>query len=116
MHLCNFHLFFYSIYSFARIHISFHSLPWPKCLNNVHEDYQEIHAKFDFERMSCTNEIDYEDDMDDKTLPLKMMRLIDHENKQILPHQEFTEIINLRNNAEKKDVKIDTALLAEIKK
>ena len=54
--------------------------------------------------------------MDDETLPLEMMRLIDHQNKQILPHEEVTKIINLRNNAEKKDVKIDTALLAEIKK
>ena len=75
-----------------------------------------MHPKFDFKRTSCTNEINSKKDIDDETLPLKMMRLIDHENKQILPHQEFTEIINLRNNAEKKDVKIDTALLAEIKK
>ena len=45
-----------------------------------------------------------------------MRRLIDQENKQILPHQEATEVINLGNNEEKKQVKIGTALLVEIKK
>ena len=40
--------------------------------------------------------------MDDKTLSLKMRRLIDQENKQILPHKEETEVINLGNNEEKK--------------
>ena len=48
--------------------------------------------------------------MDDENLPLEMMRLIDHENKQILPHQEVIEVINLENNEEKKELKISTTL------
>ena len=45
-----------------------------------------------------------------------MRRLMDQENKQILPHQKVIEIINLGNNKEKKEVKIGTALSANIKK
>ena len=87
-----------------------------RCLNNEQKDNQEIHPKFNFERMSCTDENDSKEDMDDETLPLEMRRLIDHENKQILPHQEVTKVINLGSNEEKKEVKLDTALSAEIKK
>ena len=72
-----------------------------RCLNNEHEGNPEIHPKFDFERMSCTDENDSEEDMDDETLAFEMKRLIDHENKQNLPHQEVTEVINLGSNKKK---------------
>ena len=49
--------------------------------------------------------------MDDQTLPLEMRRLIDQENKQILPLQEETEVINLGNNEEKKEEKKEKATL-----
>ena len=54
--------------------------------------------------------------MDDETLPLEMKRLIDQENKQILPHQEVIEVINLGSNEEKNKVKIGKALSTKIKK
>ena len=57
-------------------------------LNNEHNDNQEIQPKFDFERMPCTDDTDFEEYMDDEALPLEMRRLINQENKQILPHQE----------------------------
>ena len=38
------------------------------------------------------------------------------ENKQILPHQEVTELINLGTNDEKKEVKIGSSLDASAKK
>ena len=75
-----------------------------------------MHSKFDFERSSCTDEIDSERDMDDDTLPFEMMRLVNNKKKQILPYQEMIEIINLGNNEEKKEVKISTTLLADAKK
>ena len=76
-----------------------------RCFNNEHEDNQEIQSKFDFERMQCTDDNDSEEYMDNETLPLEMKRLIDQENKQILPLQEETEVINLGNNEEKKEEK-----------
>ena len=87
-----------------------------RCLNNKHEDNHEIQSKSDFERMSCIDENHSKEDMNDETLSLEMRRLIDHENKQILPHQEVTEVINLGNNEEKKEVKIGIALSTKIKK
>ena len=54
--------------------------------------------------------------MDDEALPLEMKRLIDQENKQILPHQEEIEVVNLGNNEEKKEVKVGTVLSVETKK
>ena len=111
-------LFFHSFYIrfLVYIHIPFHFIPLARCLNNEHEDNQEMQPKFDFERMSYTNDNDSEEYIDDETLPLEMRRLIDQESKQILPHQEETEVINLGNNEERKEVKIGTALSAETKK
>ena len=109
--MCHCHLFFHFGYSFVYILFGAHPytlylITLARCLNNEHEDNQEMHPKFDFEKTSCTDEIDSEKDMDNETLPLEMMRLIDHENKQILPHQEVTEVINLGSNEEKKKKKL----------
>ena len=91
--MCHFHfilslrLFF--VYIFLSAHpYTFYFITLARCLNNEHEDNQETQSELDFERMSCTDENDFEEDMDDETLPLEMRRLIDQENKQILPHQE----------------------------
>ena len=52
--------------------------------------------------MSRIDDNDFEEYMDDETLPLEMRRLIDQESKQILPHQEEIEVINLGNNEKKR--------------
>ena len=65
--------------------------------------------------MPCTDDTDFKDYMDNEALPLEMWRLIDQENKQILPHQEEIEVINLGNSEEKKEVKMGTALSAKTK-
>ena len=65
--------------------------------------------------MPCNDDNDSEEFTNDETLPLKMRRLIDQENKQILP-KEVTKVINLENNGEKKEVKIGTTLSEKIKK
>ena len=66
--------------------------------------------------MSYTDDNDSKEYIDDETLPLEMRRLIDQENKQILPHQKEIEVINLGNNEGKKEVKMGTTLLAKTKK
>ena len=66
--------------------------------------------------MPCTNNNDSKEYMNDETLSLEIRRLINQESKQILPHQEEIEVINLGNNEEKKEVKIGTTLSAKIKK
>ena len=55
-------------------------------MNNEHEDNQEIQPTFDFERMPCTDDTGSKKYTNDEALPLKMRRLIDQGNKQVLPH------------------------------
>ena len=45
-----------------------------------------------------------------------MLGLLTIEDKQILPHQEVTELVNLRINDEKKEVKIGASLDSSLKK
>ena len=68
-----------------------------------------------FERTSFTDDIDFDECIDDDALPLEMRRLIYQENKHILPHKEEIEVINLGNNEEKKEVKVSIALSTEMK-
>ena len=49
-------------------------------------------------------------------LPPEMLRLLTMEDKQILPHQEVTELVNLGTNDEKKEVKIGLSLNSSVKK
>ena len=80
----------YSSYIFLGAYLyTLYFITLARCLNNEHVDNQEIQSKFDSERMSCNNENDSEEDIDDETSPLEMRRLIDQENKQILPHKRL---------------------------
>ena len=48
--------------------------------------------------------------MEDDDLPPNLLRLVEQDERQILPHQEITEAINLGIEEEKKEVKIGTTL------
>ena len=50
------------------------------------------------------------------TYPLNLLRLVAQDEKQILPHQEVIEAINLGTREERKEVKIKTTLLLATKK
>ena len=71
-------------------------------MNNEHKDHKISLSDFNFERTSYINETDFEEDIDKLDLPPKMMKLLTKEDKQILPHQEVTKLINLGINDEKK--------------
>ena len=79
-------------------------------MNNEHKDHKILFPNFDFERTSYISEIDFEKDIDELDLPPKMQRLLVREDKQILPHQKVTELVNLGTNDEKKKVKIGSSL------
>ena len=48
--------------------------------------------------------------MEDDDLPPDLLKLVEQDEKQILPHQEVTKAINLRTEKERKEVKIGTML------
>ena len=52
---------------------------------------------------------------DDDLLP-DFLRLVEQDERQILPHQEITEAVNLRIEKERKKVKIGTTLSLAIRK
>ena len=85
-------------------------------MNNEHKDHKISLPNFNFERTSYNSETDLEEDIDESELPLEMLRLLTMEDKQILPHQEITELINLGTDDEKKEVKIGSSLDSSAKK
>ena len=44
------------------------------------------------------------------------MRLVEQDERKILPHQEITEVVNLGTEEERKEVKIGTTLSPAIRK
>ena len=85
-------------------------------MNNEHKDHKISFPNFNFERTSYISETDLEKDIDELDLPPEMQRLLAMEDKQILPHQEVTELVNLGTNDEKKEVKIGSSLDPSTKK
>ena len=88
----------------------------PRCLNNEHKDHRNSYPNFDFKRSSYGNETESEEDIEESDLPLEMLRLLTMKDKQILPHQEVTELVNLGTYYEKKEVKIGSSLDSSAKK
>ena len=54
--------------------------------------------------------------MEDDDLPPDLLRLVEKDERQLLPHQEITEAINLGTKKERKEVKIGTTLSSAIRK
>ena len=85
-------------------------------MNNEHNDHKISLLDFNFERTSYISETDLEEDIDESDLPPEMQRLLAMKDKQILPHQEVIELVNLGIDDEKKEVKIDLSLDISVKK
>ena len=85
-------------------------------MNNEHKDYKNSYPDFDFERSSCVNEVEFEEDIEESGLPLEMLRLLTMEDKQILLHQEVTKLVNLGTDDKKNEVKLGSSLDSSAKK
>ena len=53
--------------------------------------------------------------MEDDDLSSDLLKLVAQDEKQILPHQEITEAINLRTEEKRRKVKIGTTLSPTIR-
>ena len=91
------------------------SLPY-RYPNNEHENDSVNGQRVDFERVVSANEIGNEKYMENDDLPPDLLRLVEQDERQILPHQEITEAINLGIEEEKKEVKIGTTLSSATRK
>ena len=81
-----------------------------KCKNNEHENDSANGQGFDFERIVYADEFGNDEDMEDNDLSSNLLRLVEQDERQILPHQEITEAVNLGIEEGKKEVKIGTTL------
>ena len=77
-----------------------------RCLNNEHKDHENSYLDLNFERSSYVNGTDFKMDMEESDLPPEMLKLLTMEDKQILPHQEVIELVNLGTNDKKKKSKL----------
>ena len=69
--------------------------------NNEHKNYSANGQGFDFERIVYASELDNEEDMEDDDLPPDLLRLVEQDERQILP-QEITKVVNLGIEEERK--------------
>ena len=69
----------------------------------------------DFKKVVYAGEFSENEGMEDNDLPLDLLRLMAQDEKQILPHQEVTEAINLGIEEERREVKIETILSPTIR-
>ena len=74
--------------------------------NNEHENDSVNGQRVDFEKVVYASEIGNEEYMENDDLPLDLLRLVEQDERQILPHQEIIKAINLGTEEEKKEVKI----------
>ena len=82
---------------------------------NEHENDSTNSLGLDFERVIYVGEFSNNEDMKNDDLSLDLLRLVAQDEKQILPHQEATEAINLGTEKERREVKIRTTLSPTIR-
>ena len=85
-------------------------------LNNEHENDSVNGQRVDFEMVVYTNEIGNEEYVENDDLPSDLLRLVEQDERQILPHQEIIEAINLGTDEKRKEIKIRTTLSPAIRK
>ena len=56
-----------------------------------------------------------EEENEDWGLPLNLRRMVEQEEREMKPHQEETEVVNLGTGEEKKEVKIGTCVSANVR-
>ena len=84
--------------------------------NNEYKNDQANDQWFDLERVIYVDEFSNNDGTKDDVLPPKLLRLVEYEERQILPHQEVTKSINLVTNEIKKEVKFGTSVSSSTRK
>ncbi|XP_038999865.1 uncharacterized protein LOC120125518 [Hibiscus syriacus] len=98
-------------YTVEEIPVFFKQISESQDINCTNNDVSETIV--DFENDMCLEESKgYKDDEECELNP-ELVRLIEQESKQILPHQEKTETVNLGIEDYKKEVKIGTSFSAE---
>ena len=73
-------------------------------------DMSDGSLKINFEQSICTSEVDPEEDFKESSVPPDLLQLVEQEKKQIMPHKDLTEVINLGTQGDQKEVNIGTLI------
>ncbi|KAE8681343.1 Detected protein of unknown function [Hibiscus syriacus] len=90
-----------------------HIFPSFRFPNNNNVGTNDPNPEVDFESAICLGEFDECDTKEECNLPTELLRMVEREDKQILPHKETIEILNLGIEKDRKEVKIGTTLSTE---
>ncbi|XP_052489886.1 uncharacterized protein LOC105762019 [Gossypium raimondii] len=69
-----------------------------------------MNPEINFEKVVCLGEFEADENVEDCVSSPDLLRMVEQEEKQILPHQESVEVVNLENEEEKQEVKIGTSI------
>ena len=73
---------------------------------NVHTETLGI----DIEQPIYAGKVESEENPRENPIPLDLLRLVESEEKQMLPHEESNKTINLETEKHPKEVKIETSI------
>ncbi|KAA3472692.1 gag/pol polyprotein [Gossypium australe] len=82
----------------------------PECSHVNDMNNPVTSPKIDFEKAVCLGECEAEEDAKDYVSSPDLLRMMEREDKQILPYQESVEIVNLGNEEKRQEVKIGTSI------
>jgi len=100
----------YHPFSFVCLFI-FVAIKWYRSDNESYEGTNTEDPDADFEQL--VNQTEDEED-EDWGLPLELRRMVEQEEREMKPHQEETEIVNLGIGEKKKEVKVGTGMTTHI--
>jgi len=88
----------------------FVAIKWYRSNNESCEGNDTEDPNVNFEQLVNQAE-DGEDE--DWGLPLELKRMVEQEDREVKPHQEEIEVVNLGDGEERKEVKVGTGMLIE---
>ena len=86
-------------------------IKWYRSDNDSYEGNDTEDPDVDFKQL-INHAVDEEDE--DWGLPPELKRMVKQEDREVKPHQEETEIINLGVGEERKEVKVGTSMSTHI--
>ncbi|KAA3483834.1 gag/pol polyprotein [Gossypium australe] len=87
----------------------------PKCSDIDDVNNPVTSPRIDFEQAVCLGEFEAEENAEDYVSSPDLLRIIEQEDKQIRPHQEPVETVNLGSEERRQEVKVGTSMSGDTK-
>ncbi|XP_052485191.1 uncharacterized protein LOC105778992 [Gossypium raimondii] len=87
-----------------------------ECLDIIGMNNPVTNPEIDFEKAVCLGEYEADENVEDCVSSPDLLRMVEQEEKQILPHQKYVEVVNLGSEEKKQEVKIGTSISENTKR